>query len=209
MKIFREFLNESSMTGLLSHTKKYQCGTISACTKEGCSNHKKLADELSRLGLGFITIIGGYKYKDSSVVDKEKSYFVVDWKGTQKLKEVLIKLGQKYNQETITFANPDSDFYMINCGSKKEKKLGKPYFKVEDFKRSKGNFSSKNNDHFIFAESESTFEINLETLELTNNRPNSLLVYDDYIKEQTDLYKNKELIINQMTFSKHKNVDLI
>lgn len=102
---------------------------------------------------------------------------------------------------------------MINCGSKKEIKLGKPKFKVPDGQA----YSSKNGNNFIFENIEtsetsetilfSKKEFNFEDFKILNRFDSSevygkKLVVDEY-KEYFENYNDL------MTFSKHKNVDLI
>lgn len=65
----------------------------------------------------------------------EKSFIVFDHKNKGTLKEDLIKLGRKYDQDSITFNSvKDGNYYLIgtNCtgypGISKEVKLGKPMF---------------------------------------------------------------------------------
>lgn len=151
-------LNESSLSRLWQKYHEFDSGTISACrgnlTKE--ENKKRtlqLKTDLMKLGHSVTAVKGVYKenygQKDEREVH-EDSFIVFDQKNTGKLKEDLMKLGAKYDQDSITYTDK-TDYFLIGTnktgypGFHKEVKLGKPMFgKNGEF------FSSVNGRPFVF-----------------------------------------------------------
>lgn len=123
-------ITESSLSRLWRHNDMHDCGAITAFRKyHNCGynsdgsvatggsdqsepqqlsrkdNQKRnlaLAADLKSLGYGLTKIIGEYPEGGASV--KEISYFVVDINDTGNLESDLIKLGEKYSQDSILFA---------------------------------------------------------------------------------------------------------
>jgi len=120
-------LNESSLKRLWEHNIKHDCGALTAFRKynncgydsdgETCyessgepvlltrkENQKRnlsLAADLKKLGYGITKIIGNYP--EGGKVVKEVSYFVVNLENSKNFKQDLIKLGGKYNQDSILY----------------------------------------------------------------------------------------------------------
>ena len=153
-KIIESALNKSSLSRIFEHYTKHQTGTISAFRyAEDCgkgreytlSENKKRSAKLKALllkeGYGLTPIDGtyieGYGTDDVIEVD-EDSYFVVDLKDKGQLKKDLIKYGKMFEQDSITFAEPNGAYYIIStntCGGYPgfgkigvEDKLGTPKF---------------------------------------------------------------------------------
>jgi len=114
-------LNESGLARLSKHMEEHDCGTITAFrSKEGCAGpddkvysrvdnqkrNKQLYANLQMMGYGVTAVHGAYieNYgtKDAKEV-RENVYFVVDIKDGGKLREDLINLGGKYEQDSILF----------------------------------------------------------------------------------------------------------
>lgn len=136
-------LDESSLSRLWSHNLEHDCGALTAFRKytncgftdsgEWCSdkepvlltkkdNTKRnlaLAADLKKAGYGITKIVGSYPEGGTSV--KEISYFVVDLKDSGKLKKDLIKLGEKYDQDSILFIPQGA---INNTSSEKAKLYG-------------------------------------------------------------------------------------
>lgn len=150
MKTFNEFynsqehiLNESSLSRLYRKYKESDSGTISACRNENTKdkNNKRtleLKTTLIKLGYSVTTVNGTYteNYGTPNAVSvKEKSFIVFDKNNSGNLKNDLIKLGEKYNQDSITYSSvKDGVYYLIGTnhsdspGYHVEIKLGKPMF---------------------------------------------------------------------------------
>lgn len=151
----KEIINESSLSRIWRHVTKHESGTISAFrSRENCGkgaeiskstnrkNNAILKRKLLSMGYGVTKIIGTYieNYDTPMAVKvKEESFIVVDLKDTGKLKDDLIKLGQEFDQDSITFSKPNGDYYLISSntcpmgypGNGKvgvSVKLGKPFF---------------------------------------------------------------------------------
>ena len=178
---FKEYLNESSLSRVWKHSLDNDTGTISAfrsasnCNEgeeytkaQNKKNSKLLKSKLLSLGYGVTRIAGTYieNYKSSNEIEvKEESYLVVDLKDSGNLKKDLIKLGQEFEQDSITFQkNNGGDYYLISSnkcengypGNGKvgvEIKLGKPLFGKD------GEFHSKINGRpFVFETVQSNFK---------------------------------------------------
>lgn len=114
-------INESGLSRLAKHMDEHDCGTITAFrSKEGCGGedaaeyslddnkkrNRQLYANLEVLGYGVTKVDGAYienfGTKDAKEV-KEDVYFVVDLKDKGTLKNDLMRLGEKYMQDSILF----------------------------------------------------------------------------------------------------------
>jgi len=188
---FKDYLNESSLSRVYTQTKKYDSGTISAfrsskdCNEgeefsksENKKNSSILKAKLLKAGFGVTKIDGAYieNYNTTNAKTvKEDSYLVLDIKNSGKLKETLIKLGEEFEQDSITFQDHNTgNYYLISSnkcpngypGSGKigvQIKLGKPLFGKD------GEFHSKINGRpFVFENVDSKIK------ELTNFYPTEI-----------------------------------
>lgn len=140
---FKSFLSESSLSRLWRKYQESDSGTISACRgnldkKENSQRTLSLKTDLIKLGYSVTAINGvyieNYGSPDAREVH-EKSFIVFDYKNTGNLKSDLVKLGRKYDQDSVTFNSvKDGAYYLIGTnrtgypGYGKEVKLGKPMF---------------------------------------------------------------------------------
>ena len=189
-------LNESSLSRIWEHYTKHQTGTLSAFRyAEDCgkgkvyslSENKKRSAKLKALllkdGYGVTPIDGIYTENygtDDAIEVEEDSYFVVDLKDKGQLKKDLIKYGEMFDQDSITFSEANGAYYIIStntCGGYPgfgkigvEDKLGAPKFG----KANKGEdefFSKIRGRAFVFKE----LGENLITLKkLSNNEKFSI-----------------------------------
>jgi hypothetical protein len=167
-----ENLHESSLSRVWKQTKEHDSGTISAFrSARDCNNgelftkseNKKnsniLKAKLLKEGYGVTKVQGTYieNFKsDNEVEVQEESYLVVDIKDKGNLKQDLIKFGQEFEQDSITFQEKDGDYYLISSNECEqgypgfgkigiELKLGKALY------GKKGEFHSKVNGRpFVF-----------------------------------------------------------
>lgn len=182
MKSFKEFVAEkynkenivyeSSLSRIWKHVTEHESGTISAFrSRENCGggakitkstnkkNNSKLKKKLLNMGYGVTKIKGVYieNYGSPNAQPvKEDSLIVVDLQDKGKLKEDLIKLGQYFDQDSITYSKPSGDYYLISTNTCPEGypgsgkvgvsiKLGKPFFgKDGEF------YSTVNGRPFVF-----------------------------------------------------------
>ena len=114
-------LNESGLARLAKHMEEHDCGTITAFrSKEGCGSptdkpyskqdnkkrNRQLMANLQMLGYGVTAVQGAYieNYGTPDALEvKEDVYFVVDLRDRRKLREDLVNLGSKYEQDSILF----------------------------------------------------------------------------------------------------------
>lgn len=120
-------LNESGLARLAKHMEEHDCGTITAFrSKEGCAGpddkpyskgdnqkrNRQLYANLQMMGYGVTAVQGAYIENfgtpDAKEV-KENVYFVVDLKDKGKLREDLINLGGKYQQDSILYIPKDGE----------------------------------------------------------------------------------------------------
>jgi hypothetical protein len=147
---------ESSLSRLWEHAKKHDTGTITAfrfardCGEgkpysetENISRNRELKSILLTKGFGVTSIKGSYieNYKTKNAKEvKEESLFVVDLNDNKKLKNTLIALGIKYEQDSIIFSEAGGEDYTLISTNKcpngypgrgivgVEEKLGKAIF---------------------------------------------------------------------------------
>jgi len=147
----RNYLNESSLSRVQKAYSEHDTGTITAFRyKHDCGNGEILTrkekdgrngvlkSKLLKRGYG-VTKVKGAWMENGDLEVGETSFFVVDLKDTGKLKKDMIKLGKQFEQDAITYANKDDEYYAISTnecplaspGKGKigiEEKLGKPKF---------------------------------------------------------------------------------
>ena len=158
---FEEYINESSLSRIWKHSKNHDSGTISAfryakncgegdvyTTKQNKDRNAILKAKLLTKGYSVTSIKGSYteNYGSDNEIDvNEESFFIVDINDTDELKKDLIKFGEMFEQDSITYANKKGDYYLIGTnkcpnshpGYKKEVKEGKSIY------GEKGKFFSK------------------------------------------------------------------
>ena len=114
-------LNESGLARLAKHMAEHDCGTITALrSKEGCAGpedmpytradnqkrNRQLYANLQMMGYAATAVHGAYieNYGTPDAKEvRENVYFVVDIKDTGRLRDDLVKLGNKYQQDSILF----------------------------------------------------------------------------------------------------------
>lgn len=148
-------LSESSLSRVWKHVTKHESGIISAFRGfEDCGggepvtkaqnrkNNSILKKKLLSMGYGVTKVNGVYieNYKTPNAVKvREESFLVVDLKDKGRLEKDLVKLGQEFNQDSITFSKPNGDYYLISSNTCPDgfpgngkigvrMKLGKPLF---------------------------------------------------------------------------------
>ena len=159
--VFREFLrekeiiDESSLSRLYKHYKGHDSGTISACRGSFTKNENNIrTNELYvvLIGLGYsVTKIKGSYIETQDDGSKkevsEDSFIVVDIKDKGDLKKNLIKLGEKFDQDSITFSLKSGEYFLIGTTKRdgaepvyhQEIKLGAPMFGKDGEIKSKVN----------------------------------------------------------------------
>ena len=154
-EIIEEVKNESSLSRVHQHYVEHQTGTISAfryalecgegkelSKKENLKRNNELYSWLIKKGYGLTSIDGTYIENfgtpEAREVD-ENSYFVVDLKDNKNLKKDLLVIGSKYEQDSITFSEPNGEYHLISSNECPkaypgegeigiEENLGKPKF---------------------------------------------------------------------------------
>ncbi len=119
-KIMNSILSESSLSRVWQHINNDKSfGVISAFreTNDDATNknlHKSLIDDVKSLNLGYIQQKSGYTYSSSDGDGRveEISLFIPNIS-----LEDIIKLGKKYNQESILFKDA-TQFVLVDCNSK-------------------------------------------------------------------------------------------
>ena len=123
-------VNESSLSRIWEHYTKHQTGTISGFRfARDCGNGKeytlsekkqrnaKLKALLLKDGYGVTAIDGTYVENygtDDAVEVDEDSFFVVDLQDKGHLKQDLFKYGKMFDQDSVTFSEPNGEYYFIS-----------------------------------------------------------------------------------------------
>ena len=124
-------LDEGSIMRLMGHTQNRNVGIISAfrgryTKRENLTRSAKMEGEIRGAGYGFYRLEGHYIEGYGSEKEKdvhERSIFVIGKEGEDSgnLKGLLMKLGAKYNQDSILFKPyNDKKAYLIGTQSKNE-----------------------------------------------------------------------------------------
>lgn len=190
---FKKMMNESSLSRLYLKYKEFDSGTISACRgnlskKENLDRTHALKTDLIKLGYSVTAIKGVYKEnygKSDEIEVHEDSFIVFDHKGSNDLKDNLIKLGQKYNQDSVTYSSvKDGKYYLIGTnstgypGMNKSVELGSAMFgkNGEFFSTVRGRpfvFESVDNSHYNYDCTMRSYSIS--TIHALKKLPNFIL----------------------------------
>ena len=119
-RIILDIINESSISRIVRQRAAHDSGFITAYRSEhgiikndGTKNNisprnrarnAKLKRMLQDLGYS-VTNVNGFYAEVGKNPDIEESFFVVDLSDSGKLKDDLMKLGKKFNQDTILYAD--------------------------------------------------------------------------------------------------------
>lgn len=136
-------INKKSLSRLYSKYKNFDNGIISASRASYSKDENKhrtleLKTALIKLGYSVTTINSTYieNYNSSNAVEvHDKTFIVFDQYGKGNLRENLIKLGKKYEQDSISYCNANNEECVL-IGTNKtgypgleiEKKLEKSMF---------------------------------------------------------------------------------
>lgn len=187
MKTFIEFvteaeqLNESSLSRLWRKYKESDSGTISAfrgeySKDENMARSKKLQSIL--IGAGFsVTSVDGVYIENMGTPEekrvKEKSFIVFDYQNKGNLKEMLKALGEKFDQDAVTYSDASTGKYILigttkrdnsGVGYHQEVTLGKPMFGKDGEM-----YSSVKGRPFIFAESVENDSLDMKLIDYQFN----------------------------------------
>lgn len=149
-------INERELNELSDMVSKHDCGTISAfrygpgfadengryTSSENKMNNSILRKELLRLGYNVANMNGAYVQNygtDKSINLRVDSFMVIDVSNCGNLKADLIKLGQLFMQDSITYSKPSGEHYVISTTKHPEvypgygqvgveKQLDKPFY---------------------------------------------------------------------------------
>lgn len=138
-------LNESGLSRLWRKYKESDSGTISACRgeydkAENANRTAQLKSILVAKGFSVTAIDGVFIENMGTAMEKkvkEKSFIVFDRNNTGKLRDFLVKLGEKFDQDSVTFSDVSEGGYYLIGTTKREGvspkyresvKLGKPMF---------------------------------------------------------------------------------
>ena len=113
-------INEATFSKIYRNMENKTCGILTAYRsdlshKENIKRNQQLAEDLRANGLGFNRVIGRYKEADSDKIATESSFIVYTEKDKYWLKNILIKLGIKYNQDSIIVIDKQNGAYLIGA----------------------------------------------------------------------------------------------
>lgn len=138
MKTLKGMIEGAGLSRIYKHTQEKWCGTISAfrAYREGWSElspdekldkgnmkdykisyaenmkrHKLLGGLLQNKGINIISVDGVYEEAGTGKKQKESSYFCF---ADFDFGKVLVELGDKFEQDSITFAEPGGNFKLIS-----------------------------------------------------------------------------------------------
>ena len=119
-------LYESSLSRIWQHAQRGYF-TISAFRdeyglEENLKRHKSLKNDVRSANLGFFEIDGSYVY-DNGDISSELSLFIpyTDIYSVEEFRDVAIRLGKKYNQESILLFLPEVGGWFYYMDGRKEK----------------------------------------------------------------------------------------
>lgn len=138
--VFGAQVQSAGLSRIWQHIQNCQCGSISAFRQyrngwehinkamqknpkvvkeykipynENVKRHKILGGLLLKCGINTIEIVGNYAEVNSGKVAKELSYFCFVDSQQFTLKECLIDLGDRFEQDSITYAQKGQNFKLI------------------------------------------------------------------------------------------------
>jgi hypothetical protein len=119
IEIAEDILNESNLSRLLSHTQNREVGILTASRQnlpdeENVERYEKLRGEIRAHGFGYVPVNGKYiehKGTDHETPVNEKAFVVIgsDSDDGGKLKDFLLKHGEKYDQDSILHKPHDTE----------------------------------------------------------------------------------------------------
>lgn len=119
MKKLNEYLEESSLSRIYSHTQNRNIGMITANRADNLPEDNKIANanlhkDIRNAGFGLLNVTGHYienKGEPTENKVKEHSYLVIGKSGDDSgnLKGFLKKHGEKYGQDSVLYKSHDSE----------------------------------------------------------------------------------------------------
>jgi hypothetical protein len=197
----KKYLNESSLSRIQKAYSEHDTGTITAfrtahdcgegevlTRKEKDGRNGILKSKLLKRGYG-VTKVKGSWLENNEIEVGETSFFVVDLKDTGRLKKDLIKLGEQFEQDAITYANKNDDYYAISSNKCADawpgkgkigvtSKLGKPKFG----KTGVNGFSRVGGRAFVFEENRIVTKLDYHPTEIR-----SIMKIDDGYPDKQSL----------------------
>lgn len=148
MKTYNSSINESSLSRIWRQAQAHDVGTISGWRNRlNCGDGRALTSaekgtrnvilksQLLMMGYGVTPIKGVYIENfgtPQAVRVREESFLVVDLKDNGHLKQDLIALGQKFEQDSVTFQSAASNtYYLISSNTCPDAYPGKGKIGVE------------------------------------------------------------------------------
>lgn len=197
-------INESSLSRIYKKYQDCDSGTISAFRSEfsydeNMKRTRNLKNLLLQKGYSVTKIIGNFieniESSDEKEV-KEVSFIVFDRNKSNNLRNDLFDFGDKFNQDSITFAKANSEYYLIGIngypGRNKSEKLGKPTFSP--------------NEKFIFSSSIKGRKFVFKVDESFQNIDDHILRYSHFSK--LSIIKECENFLNETNLGRvWKNVE--
>lgn len=113
-----DLITETSLNRIISHRANYDTGAISGYRnnishKQGNRNNKIIIKELRDSGYQVTMVTGFWQEQGDDAPSIERSIFAFDKDGIGGLKEKLIELGQRFNQESILFRPANSGAHLV------------------------------------------------------------------------------------------------
>ena len=126
---FADYISESSLSRVWRLTTQHDSGTISAfryakncgegevyAKNENKQRNTILKAKILRMGYTITPIKGVYieNYNSNNERDvNEESFLVIDINDKSKLRDDLIKLGEMFEQDSITYSKANGEYYII------------------------------------------------------------------------------------------------
>lgn len=109
-------LPEAERNNMLK-TKSPELSKYKLTPEDNKKRTQRLRKDLKSYGtdIGFIQIVGAYKEADSPHTELETSFFVYALNPKFKLKDLLLLLGRRYNQDSITYSSRGGNNYELIC----------------------------------------------------------------------------------------------
>lgn len=157
LNVIRKVINEATFSKLYRNMQDKTVGILTAYRQGYSSNvnkqrNKELEQDLRSAGLGFNKVTGFYKEAGEDTVSQETSIVVYTDKDKEWLKNLLVKLGDKYEQDSILIVDKENGAFLVgatgndvNLPKGKEIPIGKfTPSKVADI------YSKMGKDSFVF-----------------------------------------------------------
>ena len=207
LDVVKKVINEATFSKLYRNMQDktvgiltaYRLGNSSRVNKE---RNKELEKDLRSYGLGFNKVTSFYKEYGEDKVSQEVTFVVYTDKDKEWLKDVLVKLGDEYDQDTIIVVDKDNGAFLIGATGKD---VNYPKGKEEYI----GRFTPSKIAEIYSKMGKDTFVFESRNIEGQNDAYARRLVENRHVHEGDSYQMYLEKLQNNFTYILENNTELM